>query len=178
MSSFIAWLNQQYEERGLLMWAAFVFELLAAASLFALMILTCADVVGRYFLNRPVPGATELTEMGLAVVVFSIMPIVTWRGGQIVVDLFDNILPHAMLRALIWLSTALIGTSLYFVALRVWQLGARNLKRGIVSDFLHIPTGYVIQYIAIFSWLTVIGLIIHTALGALFVRSTTTGSES
>lgn len=175
--SFIAWLNQQYEERGLLKWAAFVFELVAALALFGLMVLTCADVVGRYFLHRPVPGATELTEMGLAVVVFSAMPVVTWRGGQIVVDLVDGFLPHAVIRGLVWLSTIIVASSLYFVALRVWELGARNLRRGIVSDFLHIPTAYVIQYIAVLSWITAVGLILYTVLGAFLRRPTNTGAN-
>lgn len=166
--SFIAWLNRHYEERGPLKWLAFVFELAAAAALFGLMVLTCADVVGRYFLHSPVSGATELTEMGLAVVVFSAMPVVTWRGGQIVVDLVDAFFPGAVIRVLVWVSTVLVASSLYFVALRVWQLGARNLKRGIVTDFLHIPTGYVIQYIAILSWATAIGLLAYTLFNSFF----------
>lgn len=165
--SFNAWLNQHYEERGPLKWVAFFFELIAALILFALMVLTCADVVGRYFLHNPVPGATELTEMGLAVVLFSAMPVITWRGGHIVVDLIDAILPNAVIRVLVWLSTLIVVTALYFAAVRIYELGARSLKRGIVTDFLHIPAGLVIQYIAILSWITAVGLVISVLLNSI-----------
>ena len=37
---------------------------IAAVILFALMLLTCVDVVGRYFLNMPIYGGFELTEVG------------------------------------------------------------------------------------------------------------------
>lgn len=165
--TFIAWINQQYEERGPIKWLAFLFELIAVVALFALMVLTCADVIGRYFLNNPVPGATELTEMGLAIVLFAAMPVITWRGGHIVVDLIDAFLPSAAIKLLVWVSTILVSSSLYFVAIRIYELGERSLKRGIVTDFLHIPAGIVIQYIAVFSWITAIGLVVCTVFNSI-----------
>src|SRR5690625_5581827 len=90
------------------------------------------------------------------------MPVITWRGGQIVVDLIDGFAPPAVLRLLAWLSTLLITTSFYFVALRIYELGARDLKRGITTDFLHLPAGLFIQAIAILSWITALGLLVCT----------------
>lgn len=164
--SFASWLEQQYEERGLMQWLAFFFELIASIALFALMVLTCIDVVGRYFFHSPVLGAAELTEIGLAIVIFSSMPVITWRGGQIVVDLIDHVLPSKALKVLMMISSAIVALSLYFVAFRIYAIGARSLKRGIVTDFLSIPTGYIIQYIAIFSWITALGILVVTFLNA------------
>jgi TRAP-type mannitol/chloroaromatic compound transport system permease small subunit len=48
-----------------------VLAYVAAAVLMALMVLTCVDVGGRYFFNRPVWGAFELTEMMLAALIFA-----------------------------------------------------------------------------------------------------------
>lgn len=169
--SFASWLNEQYEERGPMKWLAFLLELIASITLFAMMVLTCVDVIGRYFLHHPVLGATELTEIFLAIVLFSAMPIITWRGGQIVVDLIDNFVTAMMLRVMMAISTVLIATSMYFVAFRIFELGARNLKRGITTDFLFIPTGYVVQAIAIFSWITVIGLLITTLMNLFSSKS-------
>ncbi|RCV85674.1 TRAP transporter small permease subunit, partial [Vreelandella rituensis] len=45
-------------------------EGVAGATLFALMLLTTADVVGRYFFNAPILGTVELTQQMLAAVVF------------------------------------------------------------------------------------------------------------
>lgn len=169
--AFIAWLNQHYEEKGPIKWLAFLFELIAAVALFALMVLTCADVVGRYFLNNPVKGATELTEIGLAIVLFSAMPVITWRGGHIVVDLIDSFIPNTVIKVLVWLSTLLVSVALYFAATRIYEVGARSLKRGITTDFLHIPTGLIIQYIAILSWVTAVGLIVCTLVNSINMQN-------
>lgn len=175
--SFVSWMYEQYEEKGAMKWVAFVFELIAAVTLFAMMVLTCVDVVGRYFFHQPVLGATELTEIFLAIVLFSVMPIVTWRGGQIVVDLIDHFVSKTFIKVLTVISTLLIATSMYFVAMRIFEIGARNLKRGITTDFLFIPTGYVVQFIAIFSWFIVIGLLIVT-FTSLFDSKSTSDQEA
>lgn len=162
--SFLSWLKTHYEDRGPLKWLAFFFELIAANALFALMILTFIDVIGRYFLGRPVLGATELTEMGLAIVIFSVMPVVTWRGVHIVVDLIDIFVSNTILRIFTVISSIIITTSLLFVSYRIWELGVRMLRRGITTDFLFIESGYILQFIAVFSWFTGISALIYLAL--------------
>ncbi|KAA0911421.1 TRAP transporter small permease [Pusillimonas sp. ANT_WB101] len=162
--TFISWLNTHYEDRGPMKALAFFFELVAAIALFALMVLTCIDVIGRYFLNHPVIGASELTKIGLAIVIFAVMPVVTWRGGHIAVDLIDNFLPKTVLRIFAFVSMLIITTSLYFVSIRIWELGARMLRRNITTDFLHIQSGHVLQCIAIFSWLTAISALVYLLL--------------
>ena len=98
--------------------------------------------------------------------VFTSLPVITWKGGQIVVDLIDNFFSSKIIRLIAAISSVLVAISLYFVAFRIYAIGARTLKRGIVTDFLYIPTGYVIQYIAIFSWITALGLVLFTVLNA------------
>ena len=41
----------------------------AAAVLFLMMIVTAVDVVGRYFINKPLAGGFEITEIGLALLI-------------------------------------------------------------------------------------------------------------
>ena len=89
--SFSAWLSTHYEEEGLVKWLAFFLEVVAALTLFALMILTCTDVLGRYLFNNALDGASELTEICIAIIVFAEMPIITWRGGHVVVDIIDSL---------------------------------------------------------------------------------------
>lgn len=162
--SFKQWLNEHYEERGPMQWLAFLFELISSCVLFALMILTCVDVLGRYFFNSPVRGGTELTEFALAIIVFSVLPVVTWRGGQIVVDLIDIWLSPFVLRVLAWVAAVLMSGSLYFLAWRIFELGERNLRRGVVTEFLSMPTGYLVIYIAVFSWITAAALLAYQLL--------------
>src|SRR6266852_5508558 len=70
----------------------------AAALMLSLMLLTCVDVVGRYFLNKPLTGGFELTEVLLASLIFAGLPLVTLRGDHITVDLFDPVTPDWLFR--------------------------------------------------------------------------------
>lgn len=152
--AFSAWLSAHYEEKGPIKWLAFALELVAALTLFFLMILTCADVVGRYFFGNSVDGATELTEIGIAVLVFAEMPVVTWRGGHVVVDILDRMWGSVALKALGLLSALLMSGSLYYLGVRIYQLAERSLRREEVTELLELPVGYIVQYIAVMSWLT------------------------
>ncbi|WP_028470685.1 TRAP transporter small permease [Neptunomonas japonica] len=151
---FSAWLTAHYEERGPVQWLAFALELVAAITLFLLMILTCADVFGRYFFGNSVDGTTELTEIGIAILVFAEMPIVTWRGGHIVVDILDKIWSNTVLKALGLLSALLMSGSLYYLGVRIFQFADRSFRREEITELLEIPVGIIVQYIAFMSWAT------------------------
>lgn|SRR5690554_1077967 len=166
--SFGAWMKAHYDEKGPAKWLAFFLELVSSAVLFMLMALTCVDVVGRYLFNSPLHGGTELTEIGLAVMVFAAMPVVTWRGGHIVVDLLDRFLGPVLVKILSLLAAAAISGSLYFLAWRILELGERSIKRGVVTEFLGMPSGYVVIYIAIMSWATALGMITYGVYRILF----------
>lgn len=166
--SFTAWLKAQYDEKGPARWLAFLLELIAAVMLMALMLVTCIDVIGRYVFNNPVPGAIELTQMSMAILVFAVMPVVTWRGGHIVVDLLDSYLNPLVLKALSLFAALTISVSFYFLGKRIFELGARSIRRGEVTEFLGISSGYLVQYIAIMSWITAAGMITYGVYRILF----------
>ncbi|PIE25082.1 MAG: hypothetical protein CSA60_01890 [Neptuniibacter caesariensis] len=149
-----AWVSAHYEEKGPVAWLAFFLELIAALTLFFLMVLTCADVFGRYFLDNAVDGTTELTEMGIAILVFAELPVVTWRGGHVVVDILDKMLSNTLIKVLGLVSAFLMSSSLYFLAARIYELAARSSRRGEVTEYLQMPVAYIVEYIAIMSWVT------------------------
>lgn len=167
--SFSAWLAAHYEEKGPVKWLAFSLELIAAAALFFLMVLTCADVFGRYFFSNAVDGATEMTELGIAILVFAEMPVITWRGGHIVVDILDRMLGSTLIKLLGLLSAFLMSTSLYFLAGRIYELAERSISREEVTEYLEMPVGYIIQYIAIMSWVTAAAMITYGVYRLLFL---------
>ncbi len=53
-----------------------------------IMFYTTADVVGRYILNRPVPGTLDMTEMTMVVMVFFGIAYTQRLGGHITVNYF------------------------------------------------------------------------------------------
>lgn len=159
--SLKAWVETRYPERGLVAWIAFILEAISVTFLFALMLLTCFDVGGRYLFNNAIDGSIELTRVGLAVLVFAAMPVITWRGGHIVVDLIDNFSSPKVTQMLMLLSALVVSLSLFFVAFRIFALGERYLRREIVTEFLKIPEAYIIFYIAIMSWVTAVMMITY-----------------
>jgi len=91
--------------------------------------------------------------------VFTAMPVITYRGGHIVVDLLDNVLGQTVLKVLGLVSAVIISSSMYFLGVRIFELGERSIRRGVVTEFLGMPSGYISEYIAIMSWLTAAGMI-------------------
>lgn len=119
---------------------------IGALVLFALMILTCVDVLGRYLFNSPLDGGTELTEFALAVIVFSSIPIITLTGGHVVVELVDFKFADKFSHITSRLLNLVWGLVFAGIGYGIWKLGARAIKRSEVSEYLHIPVGYVLYF--------------------------------
>lgn len=124
-------------------------EGMAAAVLFALMLLTTADVLGRSLFNMPVTGTVELTQLMLAALVFFALPVVSWREEHIAVDLLDAVFPQRLVCWRQLLVNAFSAAALWVVARRAWALGERALDWGDRTQFLNIPTGYFTYGIAV-----------------------------
>jgi TRAP-type C4-dicarboxylate transport system permease small subunit len=73
-----------------------VLEWLSIALLLGLMAVTGLNVIGRYFLNAPLRGAFELTEVLLAALVFSALPLVGRADEHVDVDIVTNFLPSGV----------------------------------------------------------------------------------
>jgi TRAP-type C4-dicarboxylate transport system permease small subunit len=132
----------------------------AAAVMFCLMLLTCADVVGRYFLNKPVTGGFELTEVLLAALIFAGLPLVTLRGDHITVDLFDPVTPDWLFRIQHALAS-LIGTGCTgCLSWRLW-LRAEGLQRaGETTSQLQFRLAWLTYAMAILMALTAAALVV------------------
>ena len=76
----------------------------AAVILFALVILTCVDVIGRYFFNAPVVGAVELVRICMAGIIFFSLPALFFKEDHIIVDL----IPFFRSGMLAWLLNIII----------------------------------------------------------------------
>jgi len=112
---------------------------LAGLLLLAMMAVTVVDVVGRYFLNSPLPGAFELTELGLVLLIFAGLPLVSARDGHVNVPLLvERLGPRA--RAVQRGLVRLLGAALLaLVAWRLWVRAGQLLDYGDRSVFLGIP---------------------------------------
>ena len=111
--------------------------------LFAMMLLTSVDVVARYVFNSPVRGAYELTEIGLALLVFLALPIATATGSHIVVDLMPEPKSAVARHAIGLFVQIVICLSFTLIAWKIWIHASRLISYGQVTNSLEIPIGVV-----------------------------------
>ncbi len=113
---------------ALLRGAVGVANVLSLAGLVVMTLITVVDVAGRYLLNRPLPGALELSELLMVFLVFGAFAVTELRGGHVDIDVVVNTMP-ARARALSESFAALLSTA--FWGLVTWRtaLHAQNVWR-------------------------------------------------
>ena len=116
----------------------------AAVLLFSLMMLTTADVIGRYIFNWPLRGAFEITELLLLALVFAGLPLASRADEHITLDFIDMLLGdrgRLLLRRIVDLICGLLFLGL---AWRVWIKADRIAGYGDTTEVLRIPVGPVL----------------------------------
>lgn len=122
---------------------------IAAGVTFVLMMLTVADVSGRYFFNRPISGTYELTLLAMCAIVFFAVAYMAHRGGDIVVGLVVSKFSQKA-QAIIESITSFL--SLGLISLITWQtaLLARTIMlKGETTALLSVPIYLAISAIAL-----------------------------
>jgi TRAP-type C4-dicarboxylate transport system permease small subunit len=110
-----------------------------ALVLFFLMGLTAVDVVGRYFFNAPVRGGDELTQIGMALLIFTGLPMITAAEGHVTIGLFESHI-RGRFRKARDVGANLLAASV--VALLAWNLARLAQRFGRLGDetlFLKTP---------------------------------------
>ena len=136
-------------------------SIVAAASLFAMMLLTFADVVGRKFFGNSIVGAVELTELCMLVMIFMALPLASLAGEHIVFDLLDRYLPARVLHLQMALAHAVAATIFGGAAWLVWVRSARTYSMGDVTARLEIGLGPFHRLVAVMLLITAL---VHLAL--------------
>ena len=131
----------------------------AVVTLFAMMAMTFVDVMLRSSANMPIEAATELTQIMMAVIVFSVLPVISAQNGHIAVDLMDGMFSPRVAR---WRDVAIslvCGGMLWWPAERVVVLAERARSYGDVTEYLGIPQFYIAWFIAILTYATMAALL-------------------
>jgi TRAP-type C4-dicarboxylate transport system permease small subunit len=127
---------------------------LAALTIFGLALITFVDVVARYVFNSPIPGAYEISELVMGVMIFAALPVVTWRGSHITIDLLDAITPRWISG---WRDGFMFAISSGVVAVlgwELWALAAILASYGDVTEYLRIPIHPTLQAMSLLAWIT------------------------
>jgi TRAP-type C4-dicarboxylate transport system permease small subunit len=123
-----------------------VLGIAASVLLFGMMLLTFADVVARYLLNRPIRGAFEVTELTLLVLIFAGLPLVSRADEHVTMDFIDHVLPPAGQRALVRLVHAACAAIMFFLTWQVWIKAGKIYGYGDTTDVLRIAVGPFVYF--------------------------------
>ena len=122
---------------------------LAALILFVLVVLTCVDVIGRYFFSMPVVGAVELVRICMAGIIFFSLPAMFFRNDHVCVDLITML----MRGRLGWIiSIVMLIVSIYVawrVGDRVFDYAVRAHEDGDKTEYLGIPRVITVSFITL-----------------------------
>jgi TRAP-type C4-dicarboxylate transport system permease small subunit len=109
-------------------------EIITAVLLFVMMMLTFADVIGRYVFTAPIFGAAEMIQFLLAIMIFSGLCLVNARDEHITVELLETQLDRwiPVIRPIIVQVfsvgvMAIIAYQLYQFALDAERIGSRTV---------------------------------------------------
>ena len=111
----------------------------AGAVLLALMLLTTADVAGRYFFNAPIDGVFDLTHFAVSIMTFLGLAYCGFRGGHVAIELLYDRLARPVRRVLNR-GINLAGCILFAVI--AWRTAVQSIdvrEFGEASQLMEIP---------------------------------------
>ena len=145
-------------------------EVLGAVALFAMMTITFVDVVGRYLLNRPLPGSTDLVQVLLLLTAGCTLPAVTWRGEHLSIGLFDGARPTALERTRRAMVAIVVAITFAALAHLLWYYAGDTARNGDVIGYLRLP---VAPFVYALSALCLVTALISIALVPRALRAQT-----
>ena len=142
--------------------------------LFALMILTTVDVTGRYIFDNPVPGAVEYTELGLGILVFGSLPLITTRQEHITIDILDFIF-RARRKQIQQVGVNVLGFVITgFIAWRIFVKAEELAENGDLSINMQLPLAPVAYFMSV---MAAISAVIMLLLAIHYIRRLGPGAE-
>lgn len=130
-----------------------------------IMVLTCADVLGRYIFSSPVRGSVEMIEFAMALLIFTALPLVTRQRGHVTVSLIDNLVQGTGRKIKLVLCDAVSALALGLLTWRLYLQGRDDLESSsatIVLTLPHAPLSFTLSFFAGLTTLLVLMLIWQT----------------
>ena len=104
-----------------------------------LVIITVIDVFGRYLLGLPLPGASEITEIILAVLVYIGLPYICRDEGHVSVSIISSNLRYSLARVHSIIINTSISIILLIIGLQLIEYGINLNSYNDITTFLEIP---------------------------------------
>ncbi len=116
-----------------------ILGIISCIALFAMMLVTFIDVLGRYFFASPLPAAYELISLIMPAIIFCALPMVNLTEGHVTIDLLDSMVPKAIQRWQSFLVNLIAAGALAMIAWRLFVLSQDHHEFDGVTDELYLP---------------------------------------
>ncbi len=144
-----------------------------------MMLLTFADVIGRYILNKPIFGASEMISALLALAIFSGLGVTNARDDHITVELFEEpvkrlfgpTLYEIIIQLFSVVAMTLIAVVLFEHAIESYQLNS-------LTVVLEMPLYYVTGFVSFLALLSVVSQITGVVLKIIDTKNKAAESDS
>jgi TRAP-type C4-dicarboxylate transport system permease small subunit len=143
-------------------WTRRALTAMVSIVMFAMMMLTTADVAGRALFNRPIEGSFEIVTFLLAILIFSSLPLITWDEKHITVNLFERWIKGRVQRVLDVVLSAVSTVVVAGVTDRMWIQGNLMAEGQHITGFLEWPIAPIAYFMAVLSGLTTLILLAIT----------------
>lgn len=127
---------------------------LAALALLAIMLLTLVDVLGRKLLSQSVPGALEVTEIMMVLLIFAALPLVSLHREHVVFDSLDGWFGRRALRVQQIVVDTGCAVALGGLAWLMWTKAGQVAGYGDTTAQLKLPLGPFVQLMAVLCGVT------------------------
>jgi TRAP-type C4-dicarboxylate transport system permease small subunit len=120
----------------------------AGLALLAMMVLTFVDVMGRKFWFS-VPGAVEVSEALMVVLLFCGLPLVGWHAEHVCFELVDKMYRgRAAIVSRVFMDL-FCGVVFAGLATGLWHFAGRTMEDGEVTAYLKYPVGWFVYLMAV-----------------------------
>lgn len=134
-------------------------ELLMALVLLTMLLVGLVDVFGRYLFLKPLPGAAEIAELSLGLLVFGSLPLVTVRREHVTVELITPLLRGRLRRSVDSVVALLSAGLVALVALQLADQAVMLTSYGDRSVFLKVPLAPVAWFMGAMAAMTTLTLV-------------------
>jgi TRAP-type C4-dicarboxylate transport system permease small subunit len=138
-----------------------LFNQIASASLFAMILLTCTDVSMRYFFNSPIAGTYDMVSLMGAIIATFAMPYTMLAKGHVAVEILIRSLSR---RTQLVIETATHTVGMVLSLVLVWQciiLALDMRAAGEVTPTLLIPFYPIVYCMAVCFFVLCLAILVN-----------------
>lgn len=112
---------------------------IANGVLLFMMAIISFDVIGRNFINNPLKGTYEMTELSSAMLVFLALAITHQKGNHITIDFLVDRFSKKVQNLLLGVVEMVIALVVLLMAMHIFENGLRMMERNSATTDLGLP---------------------------------------